>query len=120
MDNQSKLVISKLNQETVEGKIGWNKVSRNIILPFDGELYGCIYEGKYKGKNFQIYKYVYNAFDIYGDFQYKTSDVRLEIIDYSNRIEWEFESDNSIVDLYENVRLQALKINDLFNEILSD
>jgi hypothetical protein len=112
--------ISKLNRETKEKKIEWQKSTSPIKSLIGSEtIIDFVYTTNVVDKMVRLFKFKekhYYDEDIYDWVE----NYRLEFIDISGNSIYTLPDDRSIPDLYETVRFKTSGIESFFDSYLSD
>lgn len=116
--NHSIKIVTKLNRETKEGKIIWNKyLSSPPSLTGSEVLVGNAYRASVLNKYIVIYMYQSKSYYDEDQFEW-VKNCRLEFIDVFGQSEWTFPDDASIMDLYESVRYQITGIDKFITDYI--
>lgn len=112
--------IVKINRETKEDKISWNKVNLKPTSLSNAEVVsGFVYESRVLNKDVILYKYQYKYYTDEDEFHW-VDGYRLDFVDGRNISEWTFPYNNATEDLYETVQFKQANVSDFLTEYLDE
>ena len=113
-------IISKLNRETKEDIIKWEKNrTKPSSLAGSEILVENVYTTKVLERHLRLYRFQAKYFYDEESFEW-TDSYRLEFIDIWGNSEWTFPEDRAIFDLYETVRYKTSNIDGFIDTFLTE
>ncbi|WP_276482673.1 hypothetical protein [Paraflavitalea pollutisoli] len=117
-DSQNQFILALIKQ-TNSKNIEWS--SRAVSDPelANGEIViDKVYSTEINGKRFNLYRYKYKHWKEYDEYEWNIRP-KLELVDMFENVEFEFNYDYSLEDLYQIVRQQSSGILEFIEEFIS-
>jgi hypothetical protein len=114
-------LVAKINRETKEGKITWQK-SKTLSEPLIGTeaLLGFVYTTKILNSHYRLYRFRHKYFYEEDLFEWLDGK-RLELYDpNTGKSEFTISNTSMIEELYDSVQLKTSRIEEFYEEYLGD
>lgn len=114
-------LINKLNRETKEDKVKWNKNNRlpSSLTGSERMINDIYYTAAVNLNNIRLYKFQSRYYTDEDTYTWSEG-LRMEFTDSMGNSTWEFPNDAAIHSLYETVRYKTAGVESFFNSYLSN